>query len=195
MAGENESSVDKSFVLDEISKFIQPYLAFDQGGKVIEGLTELAWGVYSTDLRNLSARDREQVLSPKLIKSAARQIMGFNESSEDPTINGHPVYPFKAKMTPEAMQGIWDSITEEDLLDMNEEGAPVDSIDKMEAEDVSLETIKAGWLVYVSPGIYYIGIPDRDEPEGMAYVMNADTKLFYVFDYKMKEQELDQRRI
>ena len=195
MAEENKVEIDKQFVLDELQKFIQPYLVYDQGGKCIEALTEIAWGVYNTDLKNLSSRDLEETFSPKLIRSAAKQALRMNMADEDPTVNEFPVVPFKPEMTSQSMREIWESVSEADLLEMNGGVHPVDSIDKNDAEPISFEAIKAGWLVYVGPGRYNIGVPDRDNPEETVYAINPQTKLCYKFNFEMMAEELEQRRI
>ena len=195
MAEENKVEIDKQFVLDELQRFIQPYLVYDQGGKCIEAITEIAWGIYNTDLDNMTSRDLEDTFSPKLIRSAAKQAMRMNMGDEDPTVNNFPVYPFKPEMTSQAMREIWASVSEEDLLRMNEGQHPVDSIHPPEAQPISFETIKAGWLVYVSPGKYNIGVPNVDDPADTMYAINPETKLCYKFNFEMMADELEQRRI
>jgi hypothetical protein len=191
----NGVTIDKAFVLDELRKFIQPYYAYDRTGRCIEAVSDIAFDIYSTDLAAVSGRNQEDVLSPKLIRSAARQALNFNMAAEDPSVNGFPVMPFKPNMTPQAMREIWGLVTEEDLTSMNGGFHPVDSMDKREAQPIDFERIKGGWLVYVEPGKYNIGVPDTEDPNTMVYAVNPKTKLCYVFDYNAMAKELEKRRI
>ena len=191
----NGVAIDEAFVLDELRKFIQPYYVYDRVGRCIEAVADIAFDIYSTDLTAVSRRNPEDVLSPKLIRSAARQALMFNMSSEDPSVNGFPVMPFKPQMTPQAMREIWKSITEQDLMAMNDGVHPVDSIDKREAEPIEFDRLKEGWLIYVESGRYNIGVPDTEDPDMMVYAVNPRTKLCYVFDFNLMADELEQRRI
>ncbi len=187
--------INDEILLSEIQRYIQPYLAYDRGGKCIEALSKVALGIYKEELAQLSSRDPSASVSPKLARSASKQALQFNDSDEDPTINGFPVMPFKSGMAAKAMRDIWSSVTEADLLQMNGGLHPVDSMDKLDAQPIDFQTIKNGWLVYVSPGKYNIGVPDRDGGEELIYAANPKTKLPYVFNYGLMANELEQRRI
>jgi hypothetical protein len=195
VAEENNTVLEKDAVLDELKSFIQPYYVYDRGGQCVEALAQIAWDIYRSDIKQLSTRDPDTVVSPKLLRDAAREALQFNPGESDPSVNEFPVVPFKQGMTNQAMNEIWKSVTEEDLMEMNGGLHPVDSIDKMDAEPIDFEKLKAGWLVYVAPGKYNIGVPDTENPEAFVYAVNPRTKLCYVFDYNLKASELENRRL
>jgi hypothetical protein len=178
-------------IKNAIREVIAPYLKYDQSGTCIESYSSLGSDMYLGELEK-TGRNLDENVSPELVNKASRGLLGINENDVMPEINGLPVIPFEQGMLTETMVRAWNSVTEEDLILMNGEQPPVDSV-LVDAEVIPFSDLKGGWLVMVQPGKYNIAVLD-EEKQAFHYAMRADSKLPYVFDYDSIAEDLRSRR-
>ena len=139
--------------------------------------------------RNACIRD-ENDFHFKHARNAAKTILRHNMDDEDPNVNGFPTQPFQPEMTNDSMAQIFQSVTESDFIEMNNGDQPVDSPDF--GNPVSIDELKSGWPVYMSPGKYVIAV--GNSADKMNYVVGKKTGKLYVFDFGIMAQELKDRR-
>lgn len=170
---------------------LEPYLAFDKEGSTLDSMSQMAYYVYLSNIKRAGREYDPEEFDMRHARNAAKTILRHNMDDVDPTINGFPTQPFEPEMTRDAMNGIFQNLTESDFIEMNNGERPVDSPDNK--LPVSLEQLKNGWPVYMSPGKYAMAIGDR--PDEMNYAVCSKCNSLYLFDYGHMADELKNRRM
>lgn len=198
-----ESIKKQSEVRARIQQELAMYLPADHSGRTMEALTESAFGLYVKRRINEGKLGGDGDIRG-FSKDAARSVLGISDVVR---INDAEVIPFEPFMKPQAMKRIWNSVTEQDLMNMNDGTMPVDNMGDKKV-DVSFEKIKEeGTLVYRSPGVYMIAMPEAErtygDPDGVIspyvkserkfYLVNPQTKKPYLFKYQENRKEFRKR--
>lgn len=178
----------KNELTAEIEKEVAPYFSFDKSKKAINCYTQLAMNLYADEM-DANSRKIDEEFDPVVASRSAKTILGVNLEGDEPEINGIPVLPFEENMRSIVMKEIWNSLTEDDFLEMNAGGHPV-----VGKSPVSIDELKGSFPVFIEPGVYQLLTMDPDTEE-LAFVKDGKSQLPYEFNYIMKASELKSRRI
>lgn len=197
-----ESIPKQAEVKRTIQNELTNYLPLDPSGKTTDMLSNAALALYVQDRRSSGRMSSDSGIT-SFAKTAVDKVLGISERVK---INGQQVVPFEAFMKPSAVEKIWESLTEEDFKQMNNNAMPVDYLGTKQVS-VPFETLKEGTPVYVSPGVYAIALPEADKtiPSGdnliandeqsdrRFFAINPVTKRQYLFKYNEHRQTLRKR--
>lgn len=178
-----ENGTDMAEVMQQLQTRIAPY--FDgltiSGRPAREVYTRAAYNIYK------GMSQSQSMPRPDMVEASAQAILG--QTGVGSQINGQPTMPFQYGMDRADMAKIWNNMTEQDFLDMNDGVYPV-VITSNGVAPIALNDIKASRLIYVGPGKYTMGLNVNGVD---TFVMNPMTGKPYVFDFNRKSKELIDR--